>query len=765
MALAVVCSSSGYGQNASPAPSPTTAEEPAVKLPKFSVTREAVDPYNASEATSAGRTASSIMELPTSIYVITPTMIQDLNPPSMWEVAQYFPGLSPGRSTGVANFQDRMTYRGFEAIGRTTDNFSGLMVPGMAGGQILNPIFVDHVEIVMGPDSITAPTATAGGTICVITKSPEFTPKTEVSGTVGNFNANRVTLDSTGPLGNGDHLAYRILAAYQETPSFMPGTMTNYDVGAGLTYKFSNEAKLTFKYIGMQARFGGTTGMSVNNGVGVYGANTVGGATISLDPSPGYTYDGWNGDATWSARTLRDNMFQGELTAALNSHINMRLAAMADFEVWNVFEAYPAPAIIETWDPVTGQQTSVAPFNVTAMPEYGFIQHTVNRQLQVQNDYAGKFNVGGVSLQPVAGFAYQNGATPVQINPQDRTLGTSNLYNGYYSPPVPNKADFTTVGFNWPQHGWTMQLYARLRAGFFNDRLLLTGGSSRLWAGVHDYTKPFITQDGFVAGNLAGSVVEQTFSHTTNPLQPTVKPWHDTYEGGVLGKVLPNVSVYYNYSSNATIANNVPLWQAGKQNEFGVKASFLDSRLTFTASHYDITVNNVSSTNPLFYTGQSTVQSLYTDLKSKGEEYSIIGGITKDFSVIVSVTNQKLRDHWGRRQRNIPDEMANLLLDYRFSQGPLKNLNVYAGMVHEGKVAGETVTGFTNLGVPQQPGYYLPAYTIFNAGAGYRMKNLRYNLNVGNVFDTHAWWQTSSRASMAPYPGLNVTFTVTALLR
>lgn len=764
MTLALSVADIGIAQTAPQSSSATSGGSPTdqtVQLPKFDVNGTPVDPYNAAESTSSGRIASSSLETPMSVYSITPQMIEDLNPPSMWEVAQYYPGISPGRSTGVANFQDRMVYRGFEAYGRTTDNFSGLMVPGMGGGQMLNPIFIDHVELVLGPDSITAPTATAGGTVAAITKSPLFTPGLDITGEVGNYNNNRVSLDATGPIGDGKHWAYRFLANYQDGSSFMPGTFINFDVGAGLTYKFSDTAKLTLKYMGMQGRYGGTTGMSVDNGVGFYESSSLYGATVSTSPNAGYTYSGWNGDATWSERILRTNMTEAEFTSALGEHVNMRLAAMADLEVWNVFEAYPAPSIVETWDPVTGQENSVVPFNVAAMPEYAFIQHTVNRQLQLQNDYAGKFNVDGISLQPTAGIAYQNGDTPVQINPQDRTLGTANLYAGYYNPPIPEKSAFTTVGFNWPQKGSIFQTYAYLRAGFLKDRILLTGGTSRVWANVNDYSKPFINQDGYLAGNLAGPVIDQTFSHTNIPLEPSVQPWHNTYEAGLLGKVLPNVSLYYNFSTNAAIATNAPLWQAGTQHEFGAKASFFDNRLSVSVAHFQLTESNVSSTNPLYYTGQSTVQSLYANLANHGEEFSVIGGITKNLSVVASATVQKLRDPWGRKQRNIPDQLDNLLLDYRFTTGLLKNLNVFAGIVHEGKVAGETITGFTPLGVPELPGYYLPDYTICNAGAGYVWRNMRYNLNVNNVFDTHAWWQGSSRASTAPYPGINVTFTVT----
>jgi len=65
---------------------------------------------------------------------------------------------------------------------------------------------------------------------------------------------------------------------------------------------------------------------------------------------------------------------------------------------------------------------------------------------------------------------------------------------------------------------------------------------------------------------------------------------------------LPNVSLYYSYSSNAAgvVANNQALWRSGKQHEFGVKTDFFQAALTFTAAHFQIIQTNLSTPNPAF---------------------------------------------------------------------------------------------------------------------------------------------------------------------
>jgi iron complex outermembrane receptor protein len=764
MSLAIAASSAGLGQPA-PQPSPPAASPSAggevIRLPEFNVTGALVDPYNAAEASSASRTASKILDTPLTAYVITPAMIQDVNPNALFDLTQYFAGVSPGRATGASGFNDRMTFRGMESFSRTMDNFSQTMIPYMyAPFNNFDPVFMDHAELIMGPDSILSPTGTPGGTVNVISKSPQFVRGTDVSAEVGNYNANKITVDSTGPIGDGKHMAYRVLASYQDSRNYAPGTYTAWAGAAEFTYKFSDTAKVMVKYFGSQQHLGGTVGESSQDGEEIYTPDTVGGATLSDTPQPGFQYHGWNGDATWSTLITRDNTAEAELTAALSDRINMRLAGEVEYTGENSLRGWPAPVLTEAWNPTTGQQTSVTAINPTALPEIAVYQIIMSRQIQAQNDFAGNFEAGGVSLKPVVGWAYQQGSMPVFYKIQDKAMPACNLAVGYYSPPLPALSAFNSLASNTPEDGRTMQAYGCLRAGFLKDRLFVTVGAARTWACVDDYSVPYVNPGGFIVGTAGGAVTRSTFSHTNNALAPSVKPWHDAYIAGALYKVLPNVSVYYNYSTDDALASAIPLWQSGVQNEFGAKANFFDNRITVSGDHFEIVQTNVSFQNPAFNTGQSTIQTFYQNLTSHGFEFNAVGGITRDLSVIASYTNQKLRDFVGRHQRNVPDDMANLLLDYHFHTGALKNADVFAGLVHQGAVAGETITNFTASGVPEQPGFYVKAYTVLNAGGGYQWGRYKFNLNVNNALNQRFWWQANSRTSLAPYPGTTVTLTI-----
>lgn len=752
-------------------PAATLSAEQAVLLPEYDVTGSKANQYSAENAASVARIASSILDSPLTVNVISPALLQDLGTTAMIDDVTYFAGMSWGRGAGPGGIGDRMDFRGFESLGgRLVDSFSEYLQPSGAGPHTnMDPVLIDRAELVMGPDAILAPTGSPGGTMNLFTKSPLFDRSTDISLQYGNYYAGGVSVDTTGPIGDGKHMAYRVIADYQEYRCYMPGSFKMATAAAEFTYKFSDRAKVTVKYISESSLPTGEASAVGDEGEEVSAPNSVGGATLPNTPQPGYTYDGWNGIPTWVHQYDRENILEAELTAALSSRVNMRLAAQCMWDNYTADNAYPSASPAEKWDPTTGVEISVVPLDPTALAELANYNHCMARDIQVQNDYAGNFKVGGVSIQPLVGWDYEQFEI-TEFALHDNNLPAANIVGqsdgaSYtpYNPPHPPFSAYTAFSANKPENGWYAQGYGLIRAGMFNDRLFMTGSYSRSWAEVNDYTFSGINLPGIGQVGTTAAPTNATFGNTHIVAVPQVNPWHDEYIAGILGKPLPNLSVYASFSTNASIAGQSPLWQAGKQYEFGVKADYFNHRLTISADHFQISENNIAITNPLFNTGQSTISTLYVAETNHGEEVNISGGITQDLSVILSYTNMCFRDIANRRVRNIPDNMANLLLNYHFSEGPLRNASVFVGVQHNGSVAGENTPnlGYTPLGVPDQVGYYIAAWTAANAGASYQWERYRLNLNVDNVLNERFWWQPASRNSVCPYPGLAVRFALT----
>lgn len=730
------------------------ASDEAVQLPQFSVSDGKVDPYRAEDVMSVARVSGSVMDAPFTVNVVSPELLQDLGSNVGYDVNRYFAGVSNGRGAGGGGIMDRQDFRGFESFSKTIDDFSSFDIPTSSGFQAnFDTAFEDRAELVMGPDSILSPTGTPGGSINIITKSPQFVRSTTLTAQFGNYSANRYTVDTTGPI--TDKLAYRVIADYQDGATYIPGAIRQQNLGAELTYKFGPQTKLTLKYFGEQW---GTVGELTNandNGEQIYEPNTVGGVTLSNTFEPGYKDDGWNGSAVWSHRNDRINIGEAEFTTELWDVVSMRVALQGLTDNFLQDAAYPSANPTETFNQTTGVETGVTPgYVITAVPEAGIYSHAYWQGEQFQNDYAANFHPGPISIQPVMGFAYQQGHELYNLTAQDKSAAdfpAADLTQNYYSPAVPSLTHYTSGESNLPEVGVLDQFYAVSKFGFLDDKIIATGGASRTWANINDYTsKTFqLTPTGFAATG--------PYTHVA------LDGKHDSYLGGVVAKPVSYVSLYGTFTTNAGVTaspTNTPLWQTGKQYEFGVKTEFFNQRLQISADHFQITEFNLATPNPAHNTDTSQPATLLGDATNHGEELNIVGGITKNLSVIASYTNMKYRDLFGRRVRNVPDTLANFLLNYHITDGLLKGANAFVGVVHVGQVAGETISASTSLGVPELPGFYVAGWTVVNAGAGYGWDRYRVNLNLDNALNGHFLWEPASRQSVSEYPGITAKITL-----
>jgi iron complex outermembrane recepter protein len=726
------------------APETSPPADAVIQLPQFNVSGVSADSFRLPDTVSGTRIRGQLLDTPLSVAVISDELMQDVGANSMYDATRYFSGISNGRGTGEAGILDRQDFRGFESFSRTVDGLSTFLIPGNTGFQAnFEPQFIERIEVVKGPDSILAPTGSPGGSINVITKSPQAVASNELIVEVGNSNAGKVSLDVTGPLplGGSDRWTYRVISDVQDGRTYVPGAVRQSDLSLQLRYQFADSSAVTIKYFGQQWELTGAIADPNDNGWYVTAPSSIDGATLANTPPPGsgFTYDGWNGDAPWSHRFDRVNMLTSEFTKALWGRVNMRLAASVLFDNFNQDAGYlRAGGPTESWDPVSGQETAIAnTFNPASAPEIANHVTSINRDEQVQNDFAANFYPGSVSIQTVAGWTYQQGSNPSNHDFTAPLPNADLLLPVAYDPQQPAASSYA-VATDIQTHALQGQFYGLTKAGFDGDRLFLLGGVSRLWTRSES--------DNLITGS-----------------QVELNGQHDTYLGGILAKPAKYLSVYYMFSSNASITagpNSEPIWQTGRQNEFGIKSEFFEQRLSFSATHFQITESNLSSQNPIYNTDPANnPPNILTNETNPGEEFELVGSLTHNLSIIASHTDMHLRDAFGRRLRNVPDNMSALLVKYRFADGPLKNLDLFAGAIHNGDSAGETVTGFTPLGVPEQPGFLIAAWTVYNAGAGYRWGRYRLNLNIDNVLDSKFIWQPTGRNSVSPYPGTSVRLT------
>jgi iron complex outermembrane receptor protein len=719
-------------------------QEETVQLPEFTVSSEQANPYDPTDSLSATRIRSSILETPVTINVLTKDFLDDIGAQSIWDGAQYIAGTGQGRLAGDGGILDRQTIRGFESNGRIIDNFQ----TGFQGQFPTDDI--ERIEIVKGPSAILSPAGSPGGSINIITKSPLFHPFTEGSVTVSNFGGATWTFDNTGPVDS--RLAYRVDAGATDVETYVPGKVERWDANPSLIWRIGPATTLLLKGNFLHMRW---TGGADNPGTELIAGDGVsGGATLPSTPPPGFGYHRNNTVPNWSTRS--DGVMRGEaeLTQSIGEHLSARLGLSYLYDKFFIDGGQQGLAISQSrYDPYTGVYTpgetwalsggryvpTASPsYNPLAIPETAQWNPVWTHDFVVQNDWAGHFNAGPVSLQPVFGGYWDYQAIP-QYN-KTTALPAVNVFNPNNNPVHPALSAYSSGN---PSYTGDNQgdVYADLRSGFFQDRLFVTTGVARFW--VNDY------QVGF-----------------KNPGTPNsfgvLKGNKDSYLGGALFKLTQDASVYYSYMSNsapntAYTALGVPVWQSGKQQEFGVKTEWFQNRLMLSAAHYQVAQTNLSTPNPAaLQPGQPT--TILSDQTNHGYEFQANGYLTSQLTLMAGATKMADRDALGRRPRNIPDRMIRGMIKWDYAHGD----GVWLGIDHTGNSAGEIPnTSITALGVIEQVSFYVPERTVVNAGAFYRLKRTRFNLNVTNLLDQRLIWQAAGRYSLTAYPTTQVMLTTT----
>lgn len=697
---------------ASPPGKPPRDDE-VVTLAEFTVSSTTADRYRAADAISSVRVRTALLNTPASVSVLTRDLIDDLAPTRLYDVTRYLAGIEEGR--GI-QFSDRQIIRGFESNGRTVDNFF------QTGADNFDEALIERIEVSKGPNAILAPAGVPGGSINVITKSPSFTPRRTLTALAGLFDAQKATLDATGPLGDGEALAYRFVGAMQDSRRYWAddARLRGKVFAPMLTWQVSDRTQLTFKLIGAEHWIFRDPGLILDPAT-----------TYASDPprlAPGFFYRSRNGvqpwshvgTQTWDAFALLTTTFADRLSlrVALNGRHYYEDSTQVFFSTPTLANRYhPATGELtqdHTWaaDPVTGAYVATyAPFfNPTAIPVRADTQETTITTFNGQADLAATTQVGGAVLQTVGGLAFNHADT------------VGRLRNGTL-PPIDLTRPWLRAEPVWSPDLYmdnrakqnTMQAYLSQRVSLLGDRVQLLGGMMHY--GVYSKARNQLDR------TTAPSVLDDTRA---------------LWQGAVLLKPRPDLSIYYTRSTNSTpvIANDLPLWRDGRQDEIGLKTELFAQRLAVNLAWFRIRQSNVSVPNPERQTDPSAPEQLISDLGDRGFELEVNGGLTPSLSVIAAYTELRLRDSLGRPVRAVADRNAALLLNYHRALAGERRLSLSLGLTHAGARPGDTTAvNFTPLGVATKQSFRIPAQTTANLGAAYRHGRWQVRLNVDNLLD------------------------------
>jgi iron complex outermembrane receptor protein len=257
---------------------------------------------------------------------------------------------------------------------------------------------------------------------------------------------------------------------------------------------------------------------------------------------------------------------------------------------------------------------------------------------------------------------------------------------------------------------------------------------------------------------------------------PDAVAYKNVVQYGLLVKPLPNISVFYGDSKNFAFtgfgvkpdgtSGLLPPSQ-GEQKEGGIKSTWLDKRLTFNASYFNVIqfnniVNAFPQTNPPsnIVVGGETSRGFDGDFAfSVNKNFDLIGSFAmfKAHIDLAAPWNQIIQPGDGQMHSNIPvnnvaEHTLAVWAHYKFTDATFKGLALSLGTNYLGKRAIDDNSG------SQVFFGYLPARTIMDASISYEMKSLTYKLNIDNLLDKKYIY--ASRSNLVQVPGLPTNFRV-----
>jgi iron complex outermembrane receptor protein len=624
------------------------------------------DSYRVPNASTATRTDTPLRDIPQSIQVVPRQVLEERQPRTLTEAVETVSGVVPGGS--LPGSVGRTIIRGFSQEGNFRNGFRDVDRFGITGiGTI------EQVEVLKGPASVLFGALEPGGIVNVITRQPLSEPYYNFAFEAGNYGFYQPSIDLSGPLTADNTLLYRFIASYQGADSFQDFVNSQQTtIAPSITLNLGDRTSLNLYY----------------EYISTLQAPTLSGSAVLSDGSltPRNLYIGYPDISRYDVITQRYGY-------TLNHEFNDNWQIRNNFSV----------ADVNTRERVDVDVINIIDDRFVEFESYdgGYTRENYFGQI----DLVGKFNTGSISHQLIVGFDYNRFVTEDGQGFFSNNFPSLDILNPNYNIPRPEYEVLSAGNLGITQ---SYGVYLQDQIAFSDNLKLLIGGR-------YDWISSERTDFG------SGTVSSQN----DDAFSPRL---------GLVYQPSDTVSLYSSYSrsflqtggSNPDGRQFLPT--RGTQYEVGVKADFLDSKLSANLAAYQITKTNVTTSDP-----DRPRFSIQTgEQQSQGIELDVTGEISPGWNVIASYayTDAKVtadnRFPIGSRLYGVPNHQASLWTTYTIQGGDLKGLGFGLGLFYVGERQGSG-----NLADP----FILDPYLRTDAAIYYRRDRLKAAINIRNLFD------------------------------
>ncbi|MBW4564786.1 MAG: TonB-dependent siderophore receptor [Mojavia pulchra JT2-VF2] len=652
------------------------------------------DGYRVQESSTATKIDAPLRDIPASVQVIPREVIEDRQVVRLSELANNVSGVQQQSGYGglsSSGYFIRGFESGFESLRNGFKNF-GFTSPR----DVAN---IERVEFLKGPASVLYGSANnPGGVVNTITKRPLPDPFYRVGMTIGSYDFYRPTIDLTGPLTDDKSVLYRLNVAYENSGSFRDFIENeSFFISPVVTVNIGPRTSMTFEYEYQKYDYTFDRGFPPGN---VFFQVPI----SRFLGEPGFN----NAEFTSNVFTYNlEHQFsddwkfrQGFNVASVNG--NTRIARNSTFsEPFLSEDGRTLPRVAETTD-------------------------EEQENISLQTEVSGKFNTGSIRHNVLFGVELANYRYSYDFFSAE--IAGIDIFNPVYGA----------------QPGTFERSFADEYGGnnvavYFQNLIELTPNLKLLAGGRFDWVDSFYT-------DLAANAYD--YKTSDSEFSPSV---------GLTYQPTDSTSVYARWSnsfnpqiSGRSRTNEQFQPETSELFEVGVKQEFFDKRLSATLAYFDITKNNVLTTDPEDF--NFSVQT--GEQKSRGVELDIRGEILPGWQIIATyaytdafVSGDNDPELVNNRLQAVPYNSASLWTTYEFQQGSLQGLGFGLGLVY----VDEREATLPNT-------IKIPSYVRTDASIFYRRDNWRAAINIKNLFDTE--YYESQRFYVVPGAPLTILGTV-----
>ncbi|MGH8517886.1 MAG: TonB-dependent siderophore receptor, partial [Panacagrimonas sp.] len=216
---------------APPAPPPTAAagDDEPTRLKTVTVTADRLEEGFKAEEQVSGKLPLTVRETPQSLSVLTRESLDDRQVFNLQQALELSAGATQYSGNGPFAGQPSFGFNQTTIRGIDIDSEYDFRDDGFVSGSYFalpDLAIYDRIEVVKGPNSVLYGRGSVGGLINRIRKKPLARPQASVELSGGSFETYRADVDMTGPLLPSKTVRGRLVAAYEDSGSFVRDAQT-----------------------------------------------------------------------------------------------------------------------------------------------------------------------------------------------------------------------------------------------------------------------------------------------------------------------------------------------------------------------------------------------------------------------------------------------------------------------------------------------------------------------------------------------------------